>query len=57
LRQIPHPIHDPRFRPIAFLDIRFLLDENQHAITDERFRELCERFAGPNAYNLVRMTS
>ncbi len=37
------------------LDIRYLLDENQHAITDERFRELCERFAGPNAYNLVHM--
>jgi len=37
------------------LDIRFLLDENANAITEERLRELCERFSGPEAYNLIRM--
>jgi hypothetical protein len=39
------------------LDIRFLLSENQHAITEERLCELCERYAGPEAYKQIRMTS
>ena len=39
------------------LDIRYLLGENPRAITDERLRELCERYAGPDAYNLIRMGS
>jgi Nucleotidyl transferase AbiEii toxin, Type IV TA system len=38
------------------LDIRFILAENPHAITDEQLRELCERYSGPDAYNYVRMT-
>jgi hypothetical protein len=37
------------------LDIRFLLGENPHAINEDRLRELCERYAGTDAYNLVRM--
>lgn len=37
------------------LDIRLLLKENNRAITEEHLREICERFAGPDAYNLVRM--
>jgi hypothetical protein len=36
------------------LDIRLLLKENAHAITELRLRELCERFAGPDAYVLIR---
>lgn len=36
------------------IDIRALLGENHHAITDERFRTLCEKFAGPDAYKLIR---
>jgi hypothetical protein len=39
------------------LDIRFLLAENPHAITEERLRVLCERYAGPGAYKQVRMIS
>ena len=39
------------------LDIRFLLAGNPHAITEEHLRNLCERYAGPDAYNLVRMIS
>jgi hypothetical protein len=39
------------------LDIRFLLAENPHAITEERLRMLCERYAGPGAYKQVRMIS
>lgn len=39
------------------LDIRNLLGENKHAISEEKLRELCERFAGPDAYNRVRMIS
>ncbi len=37
------------------LDIRFLLGENSHAITEERLREICEKFSGPDAYKLIRM--
>lgn len=40
-----------------FLDIRFLLRENPGKITEDRLRQMCERFAGPDAYNLVRMIS
>ena len=36
------------------LDIRLLLKENAQAITDQRLRELCQRFAGPDAYALIR---
>ncbi len=39
------------------LDIRLLLKENKDVMTDEHLREICERFAGPNAYNLIRMIS
>ena len=38
------------------LDIRILLTENPNAISDQRFRELCERYAGPDAYGLFRRT-
>ena len=37
------------------LDIRLLLKENARAMTEEHLREICERFAGPDAYKLVRM--
>lgn len=37
------------------LDIRFLLAENPHTITEENLRKLCERYAGPDAYHHVRM--
>ena len=37
------------------LDIRELLDRNKGAISEERLQELCEKFAGPAAYDLVRM--
>lgn len=39
------------------LDIRLLLRVNAHAITEVRLRELCERFAGPDAYALIRPMS
>jgi hypothetical protein len=39
------------------LDIRYLLAENPRAITEEDLRRLCERYAGPDAYNYVRMIS
>lgn len=39
------------------LDIRELLSKNPRVISDTRLRELCERFAGPDAYDLVRMKS
>ena len=37
------------------LDIRFLMKENQQVITEDRLRQLCERFAGPDGYKFVRM--
>lgn len=37
------------------LDIRFLLKENPAALQDDELRQLCEKFAGPDAYNLIRM--
>jgi hypothetical protein len=37
------------------LDIRFLLKENSNALRDDELRRLCEKFAGPDAYNLIRM--
>ncbi|MEI6675612.1 MAG: hypothetical protein WCO57_10575 [Verrucomicrobiota bacterium] len=36
------------------LDIRLLLTENAQAVTEYRLRQLCERFAGPEAYALIR---
>lgn len=51
-----HALKDDRERKGKdLLDIRFLLDENPHAITEERFRVLCEKFSGPDAYQLIRM--
>ena len=38
------------------LDIRLLLKQNARAITESHLRELCERFAGPDAYALIRQT-
>lgn len=37
------------------LDIRFLMKENQGVITEDRLRQICERFGGPDAYKFVRM--
>ena len=37
------------------LDIRFLLKGNSDALSDDELRKLCEKFAGPDAYNLIRM--
>lgn len=39
------------------LDIRLLLKENPSAITDEHLRELCEHFAGPDAYDQIHRIS
>jgi hypothetical protein len=36
------------------LDIYELLHENAGVIAEEKLREICERFGGPNAYNLIR---
>lgn len=36
------------------LDIRSLLGENPHVISDEQLRALCERFASPETYDLIR---
>ncbi len=37
------------------LDIRYLLGENPNAISEARLVELCEQFAPPEAYKLIRM--
>ncbi len=37
------------------LDIRYLLDENPNAVSEARLLELCEQFAQPGAYKLIRM--
>ena len=37
------------------LDIRLLLRENKSVLTEDHLRENCERYAGPDAYKLVRM--
>ena len=39
------------------LDIRLLLRENKEELSEEFLRDMCERYAGPDAYNLVRMKS
>lgn len=39
------------------LDIRFLLEENAGAISEAQLRQLCEKYAGPDAYNLIRTIS
>lgn len=36
------------------LDIRFLLKYGHHRIPDEEFKVLCERYAGPDAYNKIK---
>lgn len=36
------------------LDIRELLSKNPLAISDEKLRELCDKFAGPRGYKLIR---
>lgn len=36
------------------LDIRELLSVNQGVISEQRLRDLCEKFAGPDGYELVR---
>jgi len=46
--------HDHR-KGKDLLDIRLLLSDNPHVIGEEKLRELCERYAGPAAYNLIRM--
>ena len=37
------------------LDIRFLLQYGYHKISEAELKALCERFAGPDAYNLIKM--
>lgn len=39
------------------LDIRFLLEENAGAISEAQLRELCQKYAGPDAYNLIHTIS
>ena len=39
------------------LDIRCLLAENQGVIPEAHLRELCERFAGPHAYDMIHNLS
>jgi hypothetical protein len=35
------------------LDIRFLLDENAGVFSETQLRELCQKYAGPGAYDLI----
>ena len=35
------------------IDIRFLLEENDGAFNETQLRELCQKYAGPHAYNLI----
>ena len=35
------------------LDIRFLLDENAGTFSEMQLRELCQKYAGPGAYDLI----
>jgi Nucleotidyl transferase AbiEii toxin, Type IV TA system len=35
------------------LDIRFLLDENAGTFSETQLRELCQKYAGPGAYDLI----
>ena len=37
------------------LDIRFLLRYGHTKLTDEEFKALCERYAGPAAYDKIKM--
>ena len=37
------------------LDIRFLLAYGHHKISDEEFKVLCERYAGPDAYDKIKL--
>ncbi len=39
------------------LDIFELLHENEGVLTEEELRKICERFGGPDAYNIVRRIS
>ena len=39
------------------LDIRLLLAENPHVLSEKRLRDLCEKFAGPNGYELIHNLS
>lgn len=39
------------------LDIRFLLAYGHLRISDEEFKSLCERYAGPGAYEKIKMTA
>jgi hypothetical protein len=39
------------------LDIRFLLKYGHFRIPDEEFKALCERYAGPDAYNKIQSRS
>ena len=36
------------------LDIRFLLTYGHFRISDEEFKALCERYAGPDAYDKIK---
>lgn len=35
------------------LDIRFLLEENAEVFSETQLRELCQKYAGPDAYDLI----
>ncbi|MEX1114538.1 MAG: nucleotidyl transferase AbiEii/AbiGii toxin family protein [Akkermansiaceae bacterium] len=35
------------------LDIRFLLEENAGVVSESQLRELCQKYAGPDAYDLI----
>ncbi|MEO5713169.1 MAG: nucleotidyl transferase AbiEii/AbiGii toxin family protein [Luteolibacter sp.] len=35
------------------LDIRFLLEQNANIFTETQRRELCQKYAGPDAYDLI----
>lgn len=39
------------------LDIFELLHENEGVLSEEKLREICERFGGPDAYNIIRRIS
>lgn len=35
------------------LDIRYLLEENADVFHETELRELCQKYAGPDAYDLI----
>lgn len=53
-----HALKDDEVRRSKdLLDLRYLLSDSPIEISDEEFRTMCERFAGPDAYDKVKRIS